>query len=410
MRLIRSASTASFIPTYALANLGAHVGFMPLVILLLPRRVEALAPLGKVALLSWLLLIGAVVASIAHIIAGHASDRWLARHGRRRGVIAIGLAALVGAYFLLAFAQTLPGLVVAVVIFQAALNLMFAPLGALLADHVADAKKGMAAGLLNFALPLSGLVVTLLGLWSVRDGALPFIIVAALIALLVAPLLLAWPRDLPLLSAQHGATDRQGPQSADLMRNFALALVARLLIQLGAAVILSYLYFYVENKVGTASHYTLGSASDGVARLSLVATLASLAAGIAGGHLSDRIGRRRIPLVLAALVCAASLAALATLDDWRAIVFAYAAFVAALTAFLSIHSAMVAQMLGNEPRRGALLGLMNLANTLPSVAAPALTLAYGGLLLSSRLFEALLLTTTGTAAIAAVLIAMVRVR
>ena len=230
MRLTREASTGSFIPTYALANLGAHVGFMPLVILLLPRRVEALAPLAKVELLSWLLLIGAVVASIAHIIAGHASDRWLARHGRRRGLIAIGLVALVGAYFLLAFAQTLPGLVVAVVIFQAALNLMFAPLGALLADHVVDAKKGMAAGLLNFALPLSGLVVTLLGLWSVRDGALPFIIVAALIPLLVAPLLLAWPRDLPLLSAQRVVADRQDPQSADLMRNFALAFALKFML------------------------------------------------------------------------------------------------------------------------------------------------------------------------------------
>lgn len=410
MRLTRGASTASFIPTYALANLGAHVGFMPLVILLLPRRVEALAPHGKVELLSWLLLIGAVVASIAHILAGHASDRWLARHGRRRGLIAIGLAALVGAYLLLGVAHSVPLLVVAVVVFQAALNLMFAPLGALLADHVADAKKGVAAGLLNFALPLSGLVVTLLGLWSVRDSAQPFIIVAALIAVLVAPLLLAWPRDLPLLSTQPVIADCHAPQSADLMRNFALAFAARLLIQLGAAVMLGYLYFYVENKAGTSSHYSLGSASDGVARLSLIATLASLVAGIAGGHVSDRIGRRRLPLVVAALVCAASLAALATLEDWRAIVVAYAAFVAALTAFLSIDAAMVAQMLGNEPRRGALLGLMNLTNTLPSVIAPALTLAYGGLLLSSRLFEALLLTTTAAAAIAAVLIALVRIR
>lgn len=410
MRLTRGASTASFIPTYALANLGAHVGFMPLVILLLPRRVEAIAPLGKVELLSWLLLIGAVVASIAHILAGHASDRWLARHGRRRGLIAIGLAALVGAYLLLGIARSVPVLVVAVVVFQAALNLMFAPLGALLADHVADAKKGVAAGLLNFALPLSGLVVTLLGLWSVRDGALPFIIVAALIATLVAPLLLAWPRDLPLLSTQPVVADRHAPQSADLMRNFALAFAARLLIQLGAAVMLGYLYFYVENKAATASNYSLSNASDGVARLSLIATIASLVAGIAGGHLSDRIGRRRIPLVLAALVCAASLAALATLEDWRAIVTAYATFVAALTAFLSIDAAMVAQMLGSEPRRGALLGLMNLTNTLPSVIAPALTLAYGGLMLSSDLFEALLLTTTVAAAIAAVLIAMVRIR
>lgn len=410
MRLSGRAGTPSFIPIYALANLGAHVGFMPLIILLLPRRVEAVAPLGKIELLSWLLLIGAIVASIAHILAGHVSDRWLARHGRRRGLIAIGLVALIAAYVLLAMARSVPQLVIAVIIFQAALNLMFAPLGALLADHVADAKKGLTAGLLNFALPLSALVVTALGMWSVRDGALPFLFVAALVAVFVAPLLLSWPRDLALLSTSRENGDTQAQSSAGLVRNFALAFAARLLIQLGAAVMLGYLYFYVENIARTGSHFSLGSASEGVARLSLIATLTSLVAGLAGGHLSDLIGRRRVPLILAAMLCAASLAGLAILDDWRLIVIAYSLFVAALTAFLSIDSAMVAQMLGGEPRRGAMLGLMNLTNTLPSIAAPALTLTYGRLGLSSNLFEALLLTTTAGALVAAGLIAMIRFR
>lgn len=114
MRVRRQARATPFLPLYALANLGAHIGFMPLILLLLPRRVEALAPAGKVELLSWLLLIGGIAASIAHIIAGHAGDRWLARHGNRRGLIALGLAALVAAYGLLGWAQGLALLVAAV--------------------------------------------------------------------------------------------------------------------------------------------------------------------------------------------------------------------------------------------------------------------------------------------------------
>lgn len=410
MRLNAHARTSLFLPVYALANLGAHVGFLPLIILLLPRRVEALAPDGKIELLSWLLLVGAVTASLAHILAGHASDRWLARFGRRRGLIAIGLGALVGAYVLLAFAQGIAVLVAAVILFQAALNLMFAPLGALLADHVADARKGLAAGLLNFALPLSALVVTLIGLWSDGDGALPFLFVAVLVAVLVMPLLATWPRELPLLSQALADTGDQTAVRADLLRNFALAFGARLLVQLGAAVMLGYLYFYVEHVARTASHYTLDNASDGVASLSLMATFTSIVAGLLAGHVSDVLGRRRVPLVIAAMTCAASLVALAMLGDWRAILVAYGVFIAALTAFLSIDAAMVAQMVGGEPRRGALLGLMNLTNTLPSVAAPILTLVYGGMSLSSRLFEALLLTTAAAALLAAGLVALIRVR
>lgn len=409
MRLSAQAGASSFLPLYALANLGAHVGFMPLIVLLLPRRVEALAPLGKVELLSWLLLVGGIVASIAHILAGHAGDRWLARRGNRRGLIALGLAALVGAYGLLGLAQDRLLLVIAVILFQAALNLMFAPLGALLADHVEDRRKGLAAGMLNLALPLSGLVVTLLGLWSARDSALPFLVVALLITLMVAPVLLAWPGGLKLHPDDRAAVEKQAPARADLPRNFALAFAARLLVQLGAAVMLGYLYFYVESIAGATADFPPGNASRGVAHLSLIATIASLLTGLVAGQVSDMLNRRRLPLVLAALVCAASLGALATLDDWRAIVIAYALFVASLTAFLSIDSAMVAQLVGREPRRGALLGVMNLTNTLPAIIAPGLTLAYGALVLSSRLFDALLLTTAAAALVAAALIARIRI-
>lgn len=286
---------------------------------------------------------------------------------------------------------------------------MFAPLGALLTDHVEDSGKGLAAGMLNLALPLSGLVVTLLGLISARDSVLPFLGVALLVASLVAPLLLAWPSDLKLQPAIGDNAHSQAAAKTDLPRNFALAFAARLLVQLGGAVMLGYLYFYVESIAASAADFPPGNASRGVAHLSLIATIISLVAGLVAGHLSDVLNRRRLPLVLAALVCAASLGALAMLDDWRAIVIAYASFVASLTAFLSIDSAMVAQLVGREPRRGALLGVMNLTNTLPAIIAPALTLAYGALVLSSRLFDALLLTTAAAALIAAGLIARIRI-
>ena len=75
---------------YGLAFLGAHLAFMPLMVLLLPRRVEALAPEGTAEFLSWLLLTGGVVAGIAHLMSGALSDRWFARIGNRRGLISIG--------------------------------------------------------------------------------------------------------------------------------------------------------------------------------------------------------------------------------------------------------------------------------------------------------------------------------
>ena len=56
------------------------------------------------------------------------------------------------------------------------------------------------------------------------------------------------------------------------------------------------------------------------------------------------------------------------------VVAAFVLFHVGLTAFLSVDSAMVAQLLSNNERRGELLGFMNLTNTVPSILVPALTL------------------------------------
>ena len=64
---------------------------MPLLVFLLPRRVEALVGPQSAIVLSWLLLGGALIASVAH----WPPDTWDggSQYGSRRGIIAIGVVA-----------------------------------------------------------------------------------------------------------------------------------------------------------------------------------------------------------------------------------------------------------------------------------------------------------------------------
>ena len=78
--------------SYGLALFGVHLAFMPLLVLLLPRRVELLAGGDAATALSWILLFGALAASVSNIAAGVFSDRWLERNGSRRGPVILGLA------------------------------------------------------------------------------------------------------------------------------------------------------------------------------------------------------------------------------------------------------------------------------------------------------------------------------
>ena len=397
-------TTRRFTPLYIVANLGAHVAFLPLLVLLLPRRVEAIATGDPIILLSKLLLLGGVTASLAHIAAGAFSDRWIARRGNRRGPIAIGLVALLASYFLFAGAMTAVQLAAAMMLFQASLNVMFAPLGALLADHVPHARKGWIAGWLNMALPLAGLVITAIGFVSARDAPWPFFLLAGGIAACVVPLVLFWPRGLALVAREEDATT----SALALPRDFALAWIARLAIQTGAAVILSYLYLYVDTIARGTGGFANRSASAGVATLSLIATIVSLGAGILAGRWSDRVGKRKFPLAITAIGAASAFATLAMAGTWWMVLGGYALFTASLTAFLSVDSAMVAQMLAGHRRRGAMLGLMNLTNTLPAVIAPASALALATASLGADTLRILLAVAAAGACVAAAAVTQIR--
>ena len=365
---------------YALAYLGAHLAFMPLLVLLLPRRVDAVAGADAATMLSWLLLAGASMAALAHIVAGHLSDRWHARHGNRRGLILAGLVALAASYAVLSLAETFAQLLVAMLFYQAALNFAFAPLGALLADHFPDHQKGRMGGLMNAALPASHLSVVIVGMAFPEDRVIAFLVTAGLVVACFLPLLLRWPfATLAAAPGQAGAGAGAAAVPAPipvttLRTDFALAWSARLAVQLGAAFIQGYIYLYLLETLAIGEADPQASASRMLATVSGPAAVVAIVVTVLAGSLSDRFGQRRLPLTASALLASLGMVLLSQGADPALFVAGYALFYTGLSAFLSVDTALVAQLVSGSPRRGALLGVMNLTNTLPSVIAPVLTL------------------------------------
>lgn len=353
---------------YSLAYLGAFFAFIPLLILLLPRRVEAIAGHSDLPALSWLLLIGGVVASIAHILAGMWSDHWLARHGSRRSLIAMGVVAMLLAYVGLGNADNLILLGAALVFFQLALNLAFAPLGALLADYIPDARKGRIAGRLNATLPISIAAVSLLSWLYPRDNDAAFFAIGGVAALLILPLLIQWP--FGELQKQEAPTPLHSGVIPRPRRDFAIAAMARLLVQLGAVVMTSYLYAYLASVDAAGNNSDISDTTSAIGWLSLVAAAAAIIASIASGLFSDLRRNRRLPLAISGVMIAAALLILSLLPSWPFLILAFALFHAALASFLSLDAALVAQIVSGNKHRGGLLGVMNLTNTLPSIIAP----------------------------------------
>jgi MFS family permease len=358
---------------FILAVFGLHLAFMPLLVLLLPRRAETLFGSGAAMSLSWLLLIGAFTASIANIAAGHLGDHWIKRHGNRRSLIGLGLAVLVFSFGLLAFANRWETLVFAIVTFQIGLNLAFAPMMALLTDHIVESQKGMIAGWLGAALPLSALGTTALGLAFPTDNDAAFFASAAMVALCVLPLLVVWGFK-PAEQSHPQPDSGSNSHLSSPVRTLMLLWLARALVQLSASFVLLYLFLHVTGLIAADAAWQNQNATHFVSLLSILGAAMAVTTAVVSGRLSDRLPSRQFIMAGAALILTLSLFLLGRRPDPLIYGFAFTLFQMGLAAYLSVDTALVAQLIGHHARRGTILGIMNLTNTLPAILVPTLTL------------------------------------
>jgi MFS family permease len=382
-------ATDRFVLRYALAWAGGMVAYTPLLTVLLPVKVAALA--GEQARVDWLAtiaLVGAVAASLSGILFGYLSD--ITRN--RRGWIAAGLVLSCGLLQAIGEAQSRTGLICAIALWQLALNMMLGPLAALAGDVVPDDHKGRLGGLMAFAPglgALSGAVVTLPWL---ADPQVRLMLIAAMVVALMLPVLLAKsPPPVSPLSAQTIVaewTDHKRSGSP-VLRMWC----ARLAVQVSEAALFSFLYFWLVSLDRDFS-------DNQTARLLSAILLISAPLALWVGRWSDSRGRPIAPLSVCALAAALGLLGMALAPNFASAILGYAIFGLASGIFLALHSAQTLRILPRPSRRGRDLGLFNLANTTPSLVMPWLAMA----IVPLAGFRGLFVMLAGLAVLSAILL------
>ena len=345
--------TNPLLAAVALAHAGGVVAYMPLVTLLLPLQVEALDKSAKIDLLTAAVLIGGVAASVANILFGWLSDRSVEAGGGRRRWVVIGLCALALSYPALALARTPAQLLIAVALAQAAINAVLAPLFAIIAEEVPSSQKGLAGGLLSLGNPVAAtFAVMLLAVAGLSDMARFALVPVAAVVLL-----------LPLLALRTRRFDPMPePVQSLSRRDLLIASGSRLLVQLACATLGLYLLYYFQTIVTDDL-----DVAAGVGTLLMVSYIIPLPVAVIAGRWSDRSGVRRPFLFVSAAVGAMGLLGMAAATDaWQGAI-AFCVFAAGTAVFLSLHATFAMQLLPKPDRRGRDLGLVNLANTLPSM-------------------------------------------
>lgn len=375
---------ASFLWLYAIAWAGGAVAYVPFLTILLPVRVAAMAHESRVEWLAYITFSGAVAASLGGIFFGWLSD--LSR--RRKPWIVAGLASSILLLLAVPLAMSPLQLLLLVVAWQLALNMMLGPLAAWAADHVPRHQLGLLGGMLAFSPALgaiAGAVVTVHGLSS-ADGRLA--IVALMVVACVAPALL-FARPLPEATSIESGL----PRASAPPRSVAIAMwAARFLVQISEATLFAYLYFYFRS-------IDPGSNDASVARLFGIVLTLAVPIALLIGRWGDRSRHPILPLIGTSVVSAIGLVGMASAATPMEATAAYVLFGLATTVFLSLHSAQTLRVLQRPDRRGRDLGLFNLTNTAPSLIMPWLSITMVPAFGYSGLFLLLALLALGASVI-----------
>lgn len=366
-----------FMAGLALANLGIMVAFFAPLQNLLPRMSEQIAgPTGKEAALAVVTGIGVIGSVIGNPLAGALSDRTTSRFGRRRpwmlGGSLLGFVGLI----LLPNMNSIWSLTIAWLAVQFAVNAAYAGLTATIPDQVPVRQRGVASGLVGLAQafgPVLGVGLVAFVVTSLVGGSY---LTAILFVLCVLPFLFIL-KDPPLppemKPAFHlGEFVRSFWVSPKKHPDFGWAWLARFLVSLSIAMATLYLLFFLTDHLGFDDE-TAGQRQTVLLALYAGGTMLT---AVIGGYISDRVGKRKIFVIVATGVIAIAGFILAFVPEgqegWGITMIAALILGIGYGWYLAVDQALITQVLPTAGDRAKDLGVINIANSMPQVLAPVL--------------------------------------
>jgi MFS family permease len=356
----------------SLANGAIWVGWYGPLQILLASQAEDFAPgsgMSKEAMLAWVTGAGAVVSLVANPLFGALSDRTTSRRGRRTPWIVAGAAGGALSLLLLAGASGVWTMAAGWCLVQLTLNAAFAAVTAAVPDRVPRLQRGSVGGWLGAAQILG--VVGGTGLATAAGGTGGGYAACAVFTLVgVLPYVLRFP-DLRLPVSVRPTWSRRAFLASFRLSprehpDLAWAWLTRFLINLSNALVLLYLLYYLRDRL------EYGDPEQGVLILTAVNGVTLLATVVVGGVWSDRLGRRKPFVIWSGVLMAVATAVLAGWQTWPGAIVAAAVLGVGFGVFTSVDFALMTDVLPTALDRGKDLGVINIANALPQVAAPVL--------------------------------------
>ncbi|GAB3801704.1 MFS transporter [Humibacter antri] len=365
--------SAQYIWLIVLAQFGSFLALVAPLGYSLSVQLTRVAP-GNETSLGYITGIGALMVVLLGPIAGMLSDRTRTRIGRRRPwLIALTIVGLVG-LAVCAFSSSFAMLFIGWIIVTIGLGVGGLQLTNSLADRLPDSQRGKVSGLSGVATMIASVMGTAIAAALAFNSILLFLVPGVIGAALIFVFVI-------VIKEPDTRTTEPAPKTRaiELLKSYGYNVrkyadfswnwLGRFMFNFGLTLATTFTTYFFGSKLGLAPDKLGGI----VVIAGLLGVIATAGGAAAGGWLSDKIARRRMPLLISALLFAAGGVLMAFAPGLTVILVGSALANLGLGVFSAVDQAIYLSVLPErQTQSGRYVAINQFSTSIPQTIAPLL--------------------------------------
>lgn len=339
---------------------------------LLPMHYKTIEGVNPDALIGIVNAFTAVASLIANLMFGNFSDRSRSRFGRRTPWILFG--AVLGGVTLFLTGTTHNA--VLLTIFYCAcmfgLNCMIAPMVAILSDRVPSGIRGTMSAFYGAGATIGSPIGTMLGALFIKNLIPGFAVAGVLMFLggVVSMLIMPKEESADFLPKDEGSLKDVlvsfRPPAFHGAHDFYKAFVGRFCMLVSYQMIAVYQLYIIQNYIGQS----VDESAVTVSVVSMIMMVMSLVGSFISGPVSDIIGHRKVPVVVASVLFAIGIAMPWVFPSSMGMYLFAGIAGLGYAVYSAVDQALLVDVLPNKEEAGKDLGILNMATTLGQMCGP----------------------------------------
>ncbi|RSX50153.1 MFS transporter [Bifidobacterium callimiconis] len=339
---------------------------------LLPEHYKAIEGADPEALVGIVNSFTAVASLVSNLLFGNFSDRSRSRFGRRTPWIVFG--AFLGGVTLFLTGTTHNA--VLLTIFYCAcmfgLNCMIAPLVAILSDRVPSGVRGTMSAFYGAGSTIGAPIGTMIGALFITNLIPGFAVAGVLMFLGGVVAVIIMPRE---QSADYLPKEESSvkdilvsfrPPKFSTAHDFYKAFAGRFCMLVSYQMINVYQLYIIQNYIGQS----VKQSAVTISVVSSIIMVVSLIGSFISGPVSDLIGRRKVPVIVASVLFAVGIAMPWIFPSSMGMYLFAGIAGLGYAVYSAVDQALLVDVLPNKEEAGKDLGILNLATTLGQMCGP----------------------------------------